>query len=276
MQPQLLLVHEVLKSILGGNLKAVVAYGSMTRPADAAPVSELNLAILVREKIPSDLRGRIAELLGSNVSTLVIDLESFLQMVRDGEYLAHEILRAGKVLYSDAEFEKLLSESPPISKRTVDYLRSHALACLALSIENLLAGRYMWSINYAYKSVRSAARFSAALRGSLPFTDDEVLEALRPLREVAPVYARVREARKAGVREGELHELLASCYNAVITLLGYEPVDWWGALQGVKALFVSDVKLEERGGLLSLVLRGVDADKQSFTVTVPLQSVKRV
>ncbi|MEM1517330.1 MAG: hypothetical protein QXQ60_07220 [Thermofilum sp.] len=270
MSSQLLPVHEALRNVLGKNLSAVIAYGSMIRPEDRAQVSELNLLILVKEKVPAALRGQIAEMLGSNVSTIVLDLESFRRMVSEGEYLAHEVLSGGKVIYSDEEFENLRACKPPINERTLEYLRRHALACLALSIENLSAGRYVWSVNYAYRAVRSAARFYAACRGVLPFSDDEVAEALKPAGSAAHVFARVREARRVGVEAGELHELLASCYNAVLELLGYERAEWWEALRKVEALFVSDVTLREEGGVLYMAVKGVGKDKETIDTSVPV------
>lgn len=270
MTSQLVAVHEVLKSALGKNLSAVIAYGSMIRPEDRSQASELNLLILVREKVPEPLRGQIAEMLGSNVSTIVLELEDFRRMVSEGEYIAHEVLSGGRVLYSDEDFERLRAEKPPISEKTLEYLRRHSLACLALSLENFAAGRYVWSVNYAYRAVRSAARFHAACGGALPFSDEEVTEALKTAGSAANVFAKVREARRSGIGAGDLQELLASCYNVVLELLGYGHADWWEALRKVEALFLSDIRLSEEDGVLYLVVRGVSKDKESFSVRIPV------
>ncbi|MCC6059401.1 MAG: hypothetical protein LM563_04075, partial [Thermofilum sp.] len=76
----LLPIHEPLRALLGDNLCAVVAFGSYARPEDATPLSELNVLILVRKRVPVDVRGLISEVLGPQVSTLVLDLESFRKL----------------------------------------------------------------------------------------------------------------------------------------------------------------------------------------------------
>uniref|UniRef100_A0A7J3X9D7 Nucleotidyltransferase domain-containing protein n=1 Tax=Thermofilum pendens TaxID=2269 RepID=A0A7J3X9D7_THEPE len=266
----LLPLHEPLKALLGNNLCAVVAFGSYTRPEDATPLSELNVLILVRRRVPPDVRGLISEVLGPQVSTLVLDVESFKRLAEEGEYLAHEVLRSGRVLYSEREFDEILKVDPPVNERTKQYLRRHALACIALSLENLLAGRPLWSVNYAYKALRSAARYYSSASGKLPFSDDEVFESIVNQADAATAFVRVKEARRRGAHVLELLDLLSDVYNASLKLLGLHSVDWGGVLQKLKGCYVASVSLEEERGALHLSASGVDTEKRPFEMRIEL------
>ena len=266
----LLPIHEPLKALLGDNLCAVIAFGSYTRPEDATPLSELNVLILVRRKVPPDVRGLISEVLGSQVSTLVLDVESFKKLAEEGEYLAHEVLRSGRVLYSEREFDEILKVEPPISERTRQYLRRHALACIALSLENLLAGRPLWSVNYAYKALRSAARYYSSASGKLPFSDDEVFESIVNQADMATAFIRVREARRKGALVLELLDLLSDAYNAALKLLGLKGADWGEVLQRLRGCYVARISLEEERGALHLLASGVDPEKKPFETRMEL------
>ncbi len=266
----LLPIHEPLRALLGDNLCAVVAFGSYTRPEDATPLSELNLLIVVRRSVPVDVRGLISEMLGPQVSTFVLDVESFRRLAEEGEYLAHEVLRGGRVLYSEREFDEILRVNPPINERTRQYLRRHALACIALSLENLLAGRPLWSVNYAYKAMRSAARYYSSASGRLPFSDDEIFESLVSHADVAAAFVRVKEARSKGVHVLELPDLLFDAYNASLKLLGLRSVDWAGVLQSFRGCYVAGISLREESGVLQMVVSGLDPDKKHFETRMEL------
>jgi predicted nucleotidyltransferase len=266
----LLPIHEPLRALLGDNLCAVVAFGSYARPEDATPLSELNVLILVRKRVPVDVRGLISEVLGPQVSTLVLDLESFRKLAEEGEYLAHEVLKGGRVLYSEREFDELLKVDPPINERTRQYLRKHALACIALSLENLLAGRPLWSVNYAYKAMRSAARYYSSAFGKLPFSDGEILESLIGLADVATAFVRIRDARKRGTNVLELLDLLSDAYNASLKLLGLRSVNWDEVLQRFRGCYVASISLEEERGALHLVAGGLDPERKPFELRTRL------
>ncbi len=260
----------MLSRLLGENLLGIVVYGSSSRRGDFTPLSDYNIAVIVREKPSAEERALIMEELGPDVSPLFLTLDELSQLIHDGEFIAHEIVR-GQLIYGGEEVASVLSVKPPITDRSLSYLSRHALACYALSIENYLSNRLHAALNYAYKSLRSAARFVAAREAKVLLSDSEVMGFLAPRGDVAGVYSKVREARFKGLKRTELLPLLSEVSRAVASLLGVRLPE---ASRVVEALsreytFVADVRAVEEEGRVELVAVGVDRSGNTREVRIP-------
>jgi len=263
----------LLSSLLGENLLGVVVYGSSSRREDFTPLSDYNVAVIVREKPPVEEMAYVMEELGPDVSPLFLTLDELEQLIRDGEFIAHEIVR-GQLVYGGEEVIRALGAQPPLTPRSVSYLFRHSLACLALSLQNYLVGRPHSAISYAYKSLRSAARFVAARERAVLLSDAEILGYLTVrggFEGVAATYSRIREVRFKGIRREELLPLLAQVYEASARLLGLEMPDTRQTVEKLlsELAFVADVRAVERDNRVELVILGVDRKGVTREVRVP-------
>ncbi|QOJ79394.1 hypothetical protein IG193_02725 [Infirmifilum lucidum] len=249
----------LLGRLLGENLLGVVVYGSSSRREDFTPLSDYNIAVIVREKPPVEERALIMEELGPDVSLLFLTLDELNQLIRDGEFIAHEIVR-GRLIYGGEEVASALSVKPPLTDRSLSYLSRHALVCYSISIQNYLSGRPHNALNYAYKSLRSAARFVAAREAKVLLSDDEVISFLAPRGDVARVYLKVREARFRGMRVAELLPMLSEVSRAVASLLEVRLPEASRVVEILSReyVLVADIKAVEEEGRVELVAVGVD------------------
>lgn len=267
-------IQSALLSMLGDRLAGVVLFGSAARREDFTPLSDINVAVITNGKVPPEERVAIAEALGTDFSVVVLSVEELKQLASDGEFLAHEILRGGRILYADTSLYEALNFSPPVTSRTREFLERHALACVGLSLENYFAGRFHYALNYAYRGLRSAARCVSARDGELCFSDSEVAEALRRrgFEEAAEVYGRLRRGRFLGVGKGDLYQLLLSAYKQVFRVLGLGEPDFEGLVSRVEKTFVyvSEVKLTAERGRVKAEVAGVGAGGREERLEEPL------
>lgn len=264
----------IISRALGDNLKGVVLYGSSAISEDYSPLSDLNVAVIVREKPPVETMALLAEKLGHDVSTLFLTVDELKMLASDGEFIAHEIIRGGRILYADEEVGRLLSMKPPITGRTASYLGRHSLACLGLSLENYFAGRFSASLNYAFKSLRSACRSVAVNDSLVLLSDKEIVDYFdkRGMQRFKEVYLRLRESRFKGVRRGELLPILTEAFENAFSLLGLPRPNLSEVVSTIERefRFVSDVKVHSNGNVLELLVSGVDVKGYSKEIRIPL------
>jgi|GEM_PF-1573707 len=256
-------LQSLVVSLLGDNVLGIIVFGSASRLEDFSPMSDVNVAIITKSRVSLEERILIAEELGHDVSTLILTLEELRKLAEEGEYLAHEILAGGKIVYADESLYESVSTPPPITGRTLEYLEKNALACLNLSLENYFLGRLHDALNYAYKALRSVARLLGAREGRMCFWDREVLEVLNQhgLGGISDVYAKLRRGRLVGVGRGELLKTLLEAYASVLKLLGYGDVDLEKVITHVESNYahVSRVKIDPQGERLVVYITGVDS-----------------
>lgn len=237
-------------------------------------MSDLNIAVIVREKIPVETKAFLMEKLGPDVSPLFLTVEDLRQLIESGEFIAHEVVRGGKILYADERVSEVMSKLPPLNQRTRDYLRSHSLACLGLSLENYFSGRYSQALNYAFKSLRSACRFIAAGESQVLLSDREIVDFLgaKGMAGAKEVYLQLRDARFKGVKKGELFPLIVGALKTSLTVLGINSQYLEAALEVVEKEFrwVSDVKVRPGPPGSELRVSGVDLKGNVKEVSLPL------
>lgn len=251
-----------VRDVLGENLLGLIVYGSLAEPEDYTPMSDVNVAVIVREKPPVEVRARLMERLGADVSPVFLTLDELRRLAEDGEFIAHEIIRGGRLAYGDQDVAEVLTATPPVNQRTVAYLSRHTLACIGLSLESLLGGRPHSALSYAYKSLRSACRFLGAKEGLVLLRDRDVLGYLRGrgLHREAEVFEKLRDARRRGVSSRELLPLLSEAVEAAAGLLGLKAPDPRAVVELARAQlrYVGDVRAVEDQGGVEIVVTGVD------------------
>ncbi len=249
----------VLREVLGEKLAGLLVFGSYARPGDAAPGSDLNLAVITREPLSVREKAGVYSSLVGPVSPLIVAVGQLEGLWRAGDFIAHLLYGDSVALYASEEVRKLLAEPPPLTARTKNYLRRHSLAALGIAFTEHLAGRWVDSENYSYRAYRSAVRYlEASERGRIPFSDREVISALVERGVGAATYRRLRSLRRLGGGAVESRDALERSFEGVKKLLGLRGVSAGEALSKAEGLRVGDVKVYEEGGMVKVEILYVD------------------
>jgi predicted nucleotidyltransferase len=255
-------IQSIIVPLLGDNVLGIIVFGSASRLEDFSPLSDVNVAIITRDKISLEERVLIAEELGQDVSTLILTIDELKKLLEDGEFLAHELLGDSKLIYADESLYEVINKKPPITTRTLEYLEKNALACLNISLENYFTGRFHDSLNYAYRSLRSAVRLLCTSENRLLFKDREILTFLeeKGLRDEANIYRKLRSGRFRGIGKGELFKTLIATYTAVFNLLGFKGVDPEKLVDFIEKnyAYISRIKIDPVENRLHVTIKGLD------------------
>ncbi|MGC8835501.1 MAG: nucleotidyltransferase domain-containing protein [Infirmifilum sp.] len=265
----------IITEMLGEDVKGVVLYGSSTVPADHSPLSDINIAVLLRKKPSIENMASLTDRLGPDVSVLFLTIDELKRLREEGEFIAHEIIRGGRILYADEEATRELAKTPPITERTKSYLRRHSTACLGLCLENYFNGRFSLSLNYAFKSLRSACRLLAVEDSLVILSDGEMLGYLekKGMQDIIAVYRELRDRRFKGVRKGELLSVLNVALKSSMKILGFEPLEINQVIETIEKefRFVSDVKFRLENGSPTLHVTGLNNKGSNHEILISLR-----
>jgi len=239
----------VVKEVFGEKLAGLLVFGSHAREGDAAPGSDLNIAIVLREEATVYERAGIYSSMVGPVSPVILTLEQLGELWERGDFLAHELHGDSAPLYVDDELAGILERRPPITDVTLGYLRRHSLAALGVAAEEHVSSRWVDSINYSYRAYRSAVRYlEAAEHRIIPFSDAEILRALSARGVRGGIFRRLRALRRLGGGRMESREALERAFGGVKSLLGLGGVDAATLLEEAEGKRVSRIRVYEGDG----------------------------
>ncbi len=220
--------------VLGDRLAGILMFGSAARPSDFTTKSDVNIVIVVKDR-PKGFR--LVELLydiDTRLFVSILTLKDLESLVEAGHPLAHHLCGDSTLLYYGCEeLVELLSSKPPITEDTLKYLEGAALANLAVAAQNYLYGLYGESASFSYKAVKTALRLRAAVRGLLPFSDEEVLSFAEQegLDEAARALDELSKARRGYVGPGEALKLLDLAAEGVSKAMNIKLASWSRVLE---------------------------------------------
>ena len=220
-------VVEAAKEVFGDNLESVVLFGSASRPEDARPYGDVNIAIILKRGRPRmDEKFHFYSIMERFIVPFFMSIEDLEKLLASGDLYAFRLTKDSFVLYDDeGRVSKLLSKEYSFEKAWVQ-LRRLAVASLGIALQNYWRGAYGEAVESAYKSLKAALQLFEVSRSSersSPATlDREILRNYDPKDVEARVFNSLRLARITGLNRDDCRRILDETLRLVYSVLGVE------------------------------------------------------
>ncbi|QKQ99114.1 hypothetical protein GWK48_00715 [Metallosphaera tengchongensis] len=150
-------------------------------------ISDINVLAVTND------RDVMFELASTNLTPIVVSSEQLRKICNDGDPLCYFILYDSKVICGSlpsVQFKK----SDSTCKKLLDYSRAQ----LRISAEGYMRGDEVSALNYLFRSVRSFIRAKCCLAGSIPVSNQQVMECCkeRVQNEVCDIFSTTVSLRK--------------------------------------------------------------------------------